>query len=62
MRLLPNVPEFCVIPLRFKLIALNASDISYFITQKAAKMAKKLSHETFRMNWRALVYLFHLRW
>lgn len=33
-----------------QLIALNASDIPHFINQKAAKMSKKLSHETFRMN------------
>lgn len=46
MRLLPNVPEFCAIPLHFKLITLNASDISYFINPKATNMAKKLSHET----------------
>lgn len=45
MRLLSNVPEFCVVPLHFKLIAFNASDISYFINQKAAKMDKNLSHE-----------------
>lgn len=61
MRILSNVPEFCVIPLHFKLLAFNASDISYFINQKAAKMFKKLSLETFRMNRRALVHLFHLR-
>lgn len=50
MRILSNVPEFCVTPLHFKLLAFNASGISYFINQKAAKMFKKLSLETFRMN------------
>lgn len=47
--------------LYFKLIALNASDISCFINQKAVKRAKKLSHEIFRMNRRALVDLFHVK-
>lgn len=45
----------------FKLIAVNANYISYFINQKAEKRAKKLSHEIFRMNWRAAVDLVNLK-